>query len=89
MSDFVPRIAVRDADDEALIAACLLNYIRHSLGHVMMGERNAIPKFTRAAALLDALYQGAADKIIQEQVPTDDEIRETLEKFTQDFGDDG
>lgn len=87
----IPRISIPDPRDEALIAAALVDYAHKSCDMIIMGRTNKIEQLSRAAALLQAVYDGAEAHHAEAKfgpVPSDDDLSEALENMRLEFGDD-
>lgn len=85
MSDgMIPRITVQDDDDRYMVVQALMHHMhRVAASALLSGDVNGLVDDTRVIGrLLDELVTEAV-------VPTDDEMREHVERLAREFGQNG
>lgn len=79
-SEFTPRLTIRDASDEALIFAALVDFAHKSAAGLSV-DIGQLPTLRRVTELLECVRDNALGRAANEEfgpIPSDEEIAEEL-----------
>lgn len=79
-NEFIPRLTIRDASDEALIFAALVDFAHKSAAGLAFDLKH-LPALRRTVELLEAVKDSGIQRVANETfgpVPSDEEIAEEL-----------